>query len=146
MGQVIWSGLTIVACMRGYMTDGDWYWVLDGGGMVCRDHSVAQILSPPVDPILPFPQTETLKPLVPYFSTKRIMYRPLPYAVPPHRQYRAIQSVPENRKYSEPVDSFSKSQAFQVSPTVNIVFYSDVTGTRLNFFSVLSLLHQLDAF
>ncbi len=45
--------------------------VLDGGGMVCRDHSVAQILSPPVDPILSlFPQTETLKPLVPYFSTE----------------------------------------------------------------------------
>ncbi len=47
---------------------------LDGGGMVCRDHSVAQILSPPVDPIPSlYPQTETLKPLVPYFSTKRIM-------------------------------------------------------------------------
>ncbi len=57
---LVWEGTWQVVIGIGFF--------LDGGGMVCRDHSVAQILSPPVDPILSlFPQTETHKPFTALF-------------------------------------------------------------------------------
>lgn len=121
------------------MTDGGWYWGFsDGGGMVCRDCSVAQILSLPLwtQSSSFSPRIITLKPLVPYFSPETNNIQAL---------YHMLFCLIINSHWSHSVCPrkqkifrvFRLCRAFRVSLTFNVVFYSDVTVTRLrlNFFS-----------
>ncbi len=73
------------------------------------------------------------------------MYKPIPYAVPPHHQYGAIQSVSENWKCSEPVDSEPVSHKHSESLQYCVLLWCDCHKTKFLLRSSLPL-HQLDAF
>lgn len=83
------------------------------------------------------PRTETLKALVPHFSTETNNVQAYTICCSTSSSIWSHSICPRKLKMFRACRLRAcKSQAFRVSPTVNIVFYSDVTVTRLNFFSI----------